>query len=85
MSRDNSPQAPKAALSLQTVLPCNERAGLSLVFTDTNLSCSVSDNRRQDRSQIPFTDRAALALVCSHIYAVQKHTTSNENCAHLKL
>lgn len=46
LGRDNLTHAPKAALSLQTALLCNESAGLSLVFTDTNLTGSVSDNRQ---------------------------------------
>lgn len=75
-----SRDAPKAAVSFQIAFPCNEGGGLSWGIHRHQfiLCCYLTTDsllRGQDGSQITFKDRAAMVLVCSHIFTLYGSTT----------
>ena len=79
-SRDDTTRAPKAAMSFQIALPCNERGGLSSGIHRHQfiLCCYLTTDsllRGQDGTEISFKDRAAMVLVCSHIFTLYRGAT----------
>lgn len=79
-SRDDTTHAPKAAMSFQIALPCNKCGSLSsgIHRHQFTLCCYLTTDsllRGQDGSQISFKERAAMVLVCSHIFMLYRSAT----------
>lgn len=79
-SSHDTTHASKAAVSFQIALPYNEHGGLSSGIHRHQfiLCCYLTADsllKGQDRSQIPFKDRAAMMLVCSHIFMLYRSAT----------